>query len=156
MPHSALFFENADKVRSRYDTVRQERFASEILSNRTYMRRFDYRAARFPVDLPVCLTQGDSTQAARCKEISTEGMKVELSEPFSPRSRGTVDLSYESLILKVPFWVVRSELNCNSIQFIYESKEQRDAMACLVACLSHPRPCRSLAMVRSYPSPAVF
>ncbi len=81
---------------------------------------------------------------------------VELSAPFAARSSGTVELSFESLSLTLPFWVVRSEPECNAVQFVYETTEQRDAVACLVACLSRPRPCRSLAMVRSCLSPVVY
>ena len=111
------------------------------------MRKFDYRAPRFPVDLPVWLTLADTTQAARCKEISTEGMKIELSAPLHDGALGTAELSYESLSLKLPFRVAHAERESGAVEFICETKAQRNAIGGLVACLTSPQPCRSLAIV---------
>ncbi|MGO8758226.1 MAG: PilZ domain-containing protein [Terracidiphilus sp.] len=110
------------------------------------MRRFDYRVPRISIDLPVLLTQGGSTQTCRCKEISTEGMKVEFREPVSPGSCGTVELRHQSLSLMLPVRVARSEPDGGALQFIYESKEQRDAVARCVASLTGPKPCTSLTV----------
>jgi hypothetical protein len=110
------------------------------------MRRFDYRVPRISIDLPILLTLGGSTRNGRCKEISIDGMKVELTEPVSPGSSGTVDLSYEGLSLMLPVRVARSEPDWGAVQFVYESKEQRDAVARFVAFLTGPRPCTSLTI----------
>lgn len=111
------------------------------------MRRFDYRVPRFTVDLPVSLTQGDSTQAVRCKEISTEGMKVEMCMSFPSGASGLVNLNYGSLTLSLPVWLVRSAPDGDGLQFLYESNAQRDVVARLVACLAQPQPCTSLMLV---------
>ena len=55
------------------------------------MQKFEYRAPRYQVDLPVSLTLPSSTLQGRCREISKEGMKAELPEPVSPETR---DLYY--------------------------------------------------------------
>ncbi|MGA2569258.1 MAG: PilZ domain-containing protein [Terracidiphilus sp.] len=110
------------------------------------MRRFDYRVPRIPIDLPILLTQGDSKQPGRCKEISIDGMKVEFREPVSPGSSGTVDLSYENLSLEIPVRVARCEPDCDAVQFIYESNEQREAVARFVTLVTGPRPCTSLTV----------
>jgi len=90
-------------------------------------------------------------QGGSCSEISIEGMRVELGDPFAPGSSGTVSLNYESLSMAVPVSVVRSDLTGNGLRFVYDSEEQRDAVARLVTCLASPLPCTSLVLRRSRP-----
>jgi hypothetical protein len=110
------------------------------------MRKFDYRSPRFPVDLPVRLTWGDLTRFGRCREISTEGMKLELNESFCPTTVGALDLCYEDVNLRLPVRLTHSGPNFDAVKFVYESIEQKDAVARLVACLTGPKPCTSLAL----------
>lgn len=107
------------------------------------MRKFDYRVPRIAIDLPICLMQGGSTHAGRCREISLDGMKIEFSEPIVPGVHGFVDLSFEGLSLTLPVRVARCEPDFTAVQFVCESKEQNDAVARLIAFLAGPRPSTS-------------
>jgi hypothetical protein len=104
-----------------------------------FMRKFDYRAPRFLVDLPIRLTFEDSMQDGRCSEISTEGMKVELRQPLSPDSCGMVRLSYKDFTLEVPVRVAHSGSSYDGVKFVYESDEQRDELIRLVTLLAGPK-----------------
>jgi hypothetical protein len=119
------------------------------------MRKFRYRAPRFPVDFPVQLKQGESTQSATCKEISTHGMKLELEVPLAPNSLGTVQLSVEDWSLTLPCQATGSEVKRSGIRFLYESEDQLEAMTRLVACITAPKPCTSLVLVGQFPPPAL-
>ena len=110
------------------------------------MRKFGYRVPRFAVDFPVKMTQGNSTQFGRCKEISTEGMKVAIREPFSADSFCAAHFESEELSFKLPVRVIHSGPDSGSLKFIYESNDQRDAVTRLVQCLATPQPCTSLAL----------
>jgi PilZ domain-containing protein len=103
------------------------------------MRKFDYRAPRFLVDLPIQLTFENSMQEGRCKEISTEGMKLELREPLCPDCCGTVRLSYKDFMIEVPVRVAHSGSSYDGVKFVYESDEQRDELIRLVALLTGPK-----------------
>ena len=50
------------------------------------MQKFDYRYPRFAVDLPVRFTTQGSTLTGRCKDISHEGMRLELRRSPGPHS----------------------------------------------------------------------
>ncbi|MGA8874124.1 MAG: PilZ domain-containing protein, partial [Candidatus Korobacteraceae bacterium] len=103
---------------------------------RTPMRKFDYRAPRFSVDLEVRLTFEDSMQEGRCCEISTEGMKLEIQQPLSPNTCGTVQLRYGDFMIDVPVRVAHSGSSYDGVKFVYESDEQRDEVIRLVALLA--------------------
>ncbi|HEX3892676.1 MAG TPA: PilZ domain-containing protein [Terracidiphilus sp.] len=103
------------------------------------MRKFDYRAPRFSVDLPVCLTFDASMQHGRCIEISTEGMKLELRQPLAPDSCGTVAFNYQDFALELPVRVAHSGSYYDGVKFIYETEEQRDEINRLVARLTAPQ-----------------
>lgn len=111
------------------------------------MRKFDYRAARYSVDLAVRLTQGDSTHLVRCREISTEGMKLESHKPLSPGSCGALHLSFEEFDIELSIEVTNTGVNFGGVRFIYQSSEQRDTISQLLASLITPRPCTSLALL---------
>lgn len=103
------------------------------------MRKFDYRAPRFAVDLPVRITFGESIQQGHCKEISTEGMKLELREPLSPGASGIVRLTYQDMLLDLRVRVAHSGPTYDGVRFIYESEDQRDELSRLVARLAGPK-----------------
>jgi hypothetical protein len=103
------------------------------------MRKFDYRAPRFVVDLPVRLTFDGTMHQGRCTEISTEGMKLAVDRPLAPESGGRVRLAYQDLVLELPFRVAHSGPSYDGVRFIYESDEQRDDIMRLVAQLAGPR-----------------
>jgi len=108
------------------------------------MRKFRFRAPRFPVDLPVSVTQEGATRLGRCLEISLEGMKVELEDQFAPNSDGAVEIDLDDLQLRLPFRVVYSVANTRGLKFTIETRKQREAVSDLVSSLSVPRPCTSL------------
>jgi hypothetical protein len=100
------------------------------------MQRFDYRAPRFLVDYPVQLTVEDATIAGRCKEISTEGMRLELYEPVAPNSMGMVTMNFESLSVELPARVTHTEPHSAGLKFIYKSERQRKDLERLVTLLT--------------------
>ena len=103
------------------------------------MKKFDYRAPRFSIDLPVELTIENSTHLGRCREISTEGMRRDLREPLPPDSFGTITMSYENLSVKLSVRVTHAKSDHDGLKFIYESDDQRNDLAHLVTLLLAPR-----------------
>lgn len=102
------------------------------------MRKFDYRAPRFVVDLPIRLTFDGTMQQGRCIEISTEGMKVALDRPLTPECAGRVRLAHQDFMLDLPFRVAHSGPSYDGVRFVYESDEQRDDVIRLVSQLAGP------------------
>jgi PilZ domain len=100
------------------------------------MRKFDYRAPRFLVDLPVRLTFENSMQEGRCKEISTEGMKLEVHQPLPPDCFGTVRVRYREYTIDLAVRVAHSGGSYDGVKFVFESNEQRDDVNRLVALLA--------------------
>jgi hypothetical protein len=112
------------------------------------MRNFQYRAPRFPVDLPVYLTQGDSTQLTRCREISVDGMKLDLMGASFPSSSGLIQLGDGLSSLKIPFRVHSRAIDSIGVMFQYEPGEQCEALTRFVASLSQRSTCLSLVVLR--------
>jgi hypothetical protein len=112
------------------------------------MRNFQYRAPRFPVDLPVYLTQGDSTQLTRCREISVDGMKLDLMGASFPSSSGLIQLGDGVSSLKIPFRVHSRASDSIGVMFQNEPGEQCEALCRFVASLSQRQTCLSLVLLR--------
>jgi len=108
------------------------------------MRKFDYRAPRFNVDLPVRLTLAESTQFGRCLEISTEGMKLEVPQPLTIDTAGAVQVTFREFSLEIPVRVAHCNGRCDGVQFVYGSDEERDDVIRFIALLAsappHPGP----------------
>jgi len=102
------------------------------------MQKFEYRSPRFTVDLPVQVTVEQSTVPGRCRDISKEGMRLELREPLPPDARGTVILSCLDNPLELGVRVTYSGKTHDGVEFIYNSDIERDAVARLVAALASP------------------
>jgi hypothetical protein len=100
------------------------------------MRKFDYRAPRFAVDLPVRLTLEESTQFGRCTEISTEGMKLELGEAPSVNAAGAVHVTFQNVSLDLPVRVAHCGTGCDGVQFVYGADEERDEVIRFIALLA--------------------
>jgi hypothetical protein len=107
-----------------------------IVRNLVYMRKFDYRAPRFAVDLPVRLTLEQSTQFGRCTEISTEGMKLDVPQPLSVDTGGAVEVTFQNVRLEIPVRVARCGEDCDGVQFVYASDEERDDVIRFLAILA--------------------
>jgi hypothetical protein len=108
------------------------------------MQKFDYRYPRFSVDLPARFTTQRSTSVGRCKDISHDGMRLELPDPLPPDARGTVAISYQGRTLELSVRVAHAANG--GLEFLYESEGERKAVEHLVA---------SLAGARSRPGPVL-
>jgi PilZ domain len=102
------------------------------------MQKFEYRTPRYQVDLPVLLNLRDSTIVGRCREISIEGMRVELPQPVFPDACGTVSISYRELSLELPVCVAHSGTGQDGLKFLFESEEDRSGVERLVSLLAGP------------------
>ena len=100
------------------------------------MQKFEYRSPRFAVDLPVELAVEQSTLPGRCKDISNEGMRLELSCPLPPDACGTVFLSYRDRALQLNIRVAHTGTTHDGVEFVYNSDHEREAVARLIASLS--------------------
>jgi hypothetical protein len=100
------------------------------------MHKFEYRAPRFSVDLPAQLTIHNLTVAGRCREISKEGLKLELRQPLPRDCRGTITLSYRDQTVEVSVRIAHVGARHGGLEFLYESDGERVAVAHLIASLS--------------------
>jgi hypothetical protein len=103
------------------------------------MRKFIYRAPRFPVDLLVQLTIANSTVAARCREISEDGMVLEAIKHPLENCNGVVEVSNKGMTVELDARLVRSESKWSVLEFIYKSEEERNMMAHFVALAVEPQ-----------------
>jgi hypothetical protein len=97
------------------------------------MRKFDYRAPRFAIDLPVRLTIDNAIYIGRCNEISTEGMKLELDQSFETGCTGIVRLNEKGIIIDLPVRICYSNSDHTGLKFLYESDAQRDEIVRVVS-----------------------
>jgi len=112
------------------------------------MQKFTYRTPRFPVDLPLRLTLEGTTIDARCREISREGMQLEVRQPLPANCRATVSLTYQNLALEIPVEVAHSGSSQEGVKFIFTSEKQRSEVARLVAMLADHRGPTGLILVK--------
>jgi hypothetical protein len=99
------------------------------------MQKFDYRSPRFSVDIPVQLTIGKATLTVRCRDISKEGMRLELPQPLPSDACGTVSMSYQNRTLELNVRVAHAGATQGGMEFLYTSEGERDAVAQLLASL---------------------
>jgi hypothetical protein len=111
------------------------------------MQKFDYRVPRFAVDFPVQLKIRDSLHFARCRDISEDGMRLELREPFPPECCGEVSFSYKDLNLDLRVRVTNAGDTFDGFKFVYRSEEQRAKMLDLMSRLATPHRAASLFVV---------
>ena len=112
------------------------------------MRKFDYRSPRLTVDLPVRMTQGSTTHHGRCREISAEGMKVELQDPLVQGTSCAAHFDCEDLSFRLLARIVHPGPDSCGVKFVYESDRQRQTAVQLVKLLAAPVPCTALALLR--------
>jgi hypothetical protein len=116
-------------------SARQDRIYFQVVS--LFMQKFVYRIPRYLVDLPVSFTVQGSAIAGRCKEISKEGMKVQLQQQVTTGTCGTVQLSYQELSLELAVCVAHAETGgLKGLKFLFESEKDRAAVERLVALLA--------------------
>lgn len=100
------------------------------------MQKFEYRTPRYIVDLPVLFRLQDESIPGRCREISKEGMRIELQHPIAADTCGTVSLIYQDLSLELRVCVTHAEAEFKGLKFLFESDKDRNAVERLVALLS--------------------
>lgn len=100
------------------------------------MQKFEYRTPRYQVDLPVVLTLESSSVPGRCREISKDGMRVELRQPVAADSCGSVSISYKELSLELPVCVTHSGPGHDGLKFVFAREEERSLVERLVALLA--------------------
>ena len=115
--------------------------------DRAIMQRFEYRGARFSVDLPVQFTEENITMPGRCTEISKEGLKLDLGEPLQSDSSGTVSMCFQGRTLEFRVRVVHVGARHCGMEFIYSSNAEQLAVATLV---------ESLAVTNTRPGPVLL
>jgi hypothetical protein len=98
------------------------------------MQKFDYRHPRFTVDLPAQFISQGTTLNGRCKDISHEGMRLELRQPLAPGARGVVLVSYQGRTLELSARVAHAANG--GMEFLYESEGERKTVEQLVAALA--------------------
>jgi hypothetical protein len=103
-----------------------------------FMQKFEYRTPRYVVDLPITFEYGHGSIAGRCREISKEGMRVELEEPVAAETCGTVNIEYRELSLAIRCCVAHAGSGYDGLKFQFESERDRSAVERLVALVSGP------------------
>lgn len=112
------------------------------------MQKFNYRAPRYVVDLPVRLTVEDSLVTGRCIEISREGMHVELRQPLPSGFRGMVSLSWQELTIELCARLAHATSRQAAMCFVFESEKERTALAEFITRVTAPRTPTALVLVR--------
>lgn len=100
------------------------------------MQKFEYRTPRYQVDLPVLLILADARVSGRCRQISKEGMSVELQEPVAADASGTVSITYKNLALELRVEVTNSGKRGEGLKFLFDTDEDRSSVERLVALLA--------------------
>lgn len=113
------------------------------------MQKFKYRAPRFLIDLPVRLTSDGTSIAGRCREISKDGMKLELPQPLPHDYTGTVSLCYQDVNLEIGVRIAHTGAHEDGVKFVFSSERERAAVASLVALLAAPASRSSLALIKA-------
>ena len=84
----------------------------------------------------------------RCREISVDGMKLELMGASFPFSCGLIQLGDGISSLKIPFRVHSRAIDSIGVMFQNEPGEQSEALCRFVASLSHHSTCLSLVVLK--------
>ena len=100
------------------------------------MQKFEYRSPRFSVDLPVQLAVEQSTLPGRCRDISKDGMRLELRHPLPADACGTVFLTFGDRPLELSVRVAHTGTTHDGVEFVYKSDHERAAVARLIASLA--------------------
>lgn len=113
------------------------------------MRSFDYRAPRFPVDLPVQLVVENVVQTGRCTEIGFGGMRLDSPSLLSAEINPVIQISYRDVFLEIPVRVVHQDAGGKGMQFLWETDEQKQGVTRLIDILSggakYPAPCAKMS-----------
>lgn len=97
------------------------------------MQKFEYRTPRYSVDLPVLLILKDERVTGRCREISSEGMKVDFRQTVVRNCCGTLRIGHGGAFLEVRARVTRTSPGSDGVKFLFASERERKALQRLVA-----------------------
>jgi len=100
------------------------------------MHKFNYRSPRYVVDLPVQLILDGLVIDARCREISREGMQLEVSQSLPANFEGLALLEWRGSRLELRVRVAHTGSPQDAMRFLFESEKERSAIAALVARLA--------------------
>ena len=114
------------------------------------MHKFTHRSPRYAVDFPVQLMGDEAIITGRCREISTEGMRLELRRPLPAGFSGVVSLAWRNVHLELRVRLAHSGAEQDALRFVFGSEKERAAVAELVARLADPaEPADQPGLVRS-------
>jgi hypothetical protein len=99
------------------------------------MKKFEYRAPRFGVDLPARFSVGNQPMVGRCREISRDGMIFEFVEPLALNAQGTIAVTFHERTIELKARVAHVDGFRSGLAFLYDSESERTAVAHLVATL---------------------
>jgi hypothetical protein len=100
------------------------------------MRKFQYRIPRYRVNLPVRLDFSNESFQGRCREISQEGMYVELQHAPGSGERGTAFIRWVSAFIDIGVCVVRTEARNSFLKFIFQSDKEYLEIAHLLSLVA--------------------
>lgn len=112
------------------------------------MHKFSYRSPRYVVDFPIQLIHEQIVIDGRCREISTDGMQLELLRPLPSDFSGLVCLAWQNIRLELPVRLAHTGSRQDALRFVFESEKERRAVAELVARLADPGEPPGLVLVR--------
>lgn len=112
------------------------------------MQKFTYRTPRFPVDLPIRLTVDENVLHAHCREISRDGMQLEIAPPLGLNARGIASITWEGFALEIAVEVSHSGPSQEGVKFLFSSDRQRSEVSRLVAMLTAERQPSGLRLVK--------
>lgn len=84
----------------------------------------------------------------RCREVSVDGMKLDLMGASFPFSSGLIQLGDGISSLKIPFQVSSRAIDSICVMFQNESGEKSEALSSFIASLSQRSTCLSLVVLR--------
>jgi hypothetical protein len=100
------------------------------------MHKFQFRSPRYRVDLPVRLSFGDAMFTGRCREISQEGMCLELQHTLAVNEVGTASFQYHGVSVEIGVCVVRADSCGGGLTFVFKTDRQRMDIARLLSLVT--------------------
>lgn len=100
------------------------------------MQKFEYRQPRVSANLPIKFIAVDISCMGQCTDISNQGMRIEASQQLPLDACGKVSIRYQDRTLEFNMRVIHVEETSCGLEFLYESTEEQNEVAHLVASLA--------------------
>ena len=84
----------------------------------------------------------------RCREVSVDGMKLDLMGAAFPFSSGFIELGDGVSSLRIPFQVTSRTIDSICVMFQNESSELSESLSRFIASLSQRQTCLSLVVLK--------